>query len=75
MCTDKLQGLLLDNVLFPVKGKVISKTWCDIDFTAIKRFKAAGIQICFLSGDRRVNEAMAAARKVNFISTVVLPSG
>lgn len=62
-----IDGVLNAGKSYDLEGKVVSKTWCDIDFTAIKRLKVAGIQICFLSGDRRVNEAMAKARKVDFI--------
>lgn len=45
-------------------GKVSAKCYCDLDFTAIKRFQRAGVKVVFLSGDANVNEAMAMVRKV-----------
>jgi 3-deoxy-D-manno-octulosonate 8-phosphate phosphatase (KDO 8-P phosphatase) len=33
------------------KGECISKEFCDKDFTAIKRFRAAGVPVCVISGD------------------------
>jgi YrbI family 3-deoxy-D-manno-octulosonate 8-phosphate phosphatase len=68
----KLLVLDIDGVMttgcktYGLKGEVVSKTYCDLDFTAIKRFKAAGIDVCFLSGDETVNKAMAGIRKVDF---------
>lgn len=47
-------------------GCILSKEYKDIDFTAIKRFQAAGIKVCFLSGDKAVNEEMAKSRGVPF---------
>lgn len=61
-----IDGVMSDGKVYGLDGKVIGKSFCDLDFTAIKRFKAAGIQVCFLSGDRTINEAMAATRKVDF---------
>lgn len=61
-----IDGVLTDGKSYGLDGRVISKQYCDLDFTAIKRFRAAGIQVCFLSGDKRVNEAMAASRRVDF---------
>lgn len=48
------------------EARVVGKNYCDLDFTAIKRFKAAGIKVCFLSGDKTINEAMALSRKIDF---------
>lgn len=45
---------------------VVMKAYSDLDFTAIKRFKLKGFDVCFLSGDSAVNEAMAKKRKVDF---------
>lgn len=47
-------------------GKVFGKTFCDLDFTAIKRFLSAGVKVCFLSGDQIVNKSMAETRKIPF---------
>lgn len=58
--------LTTGNKIYDRDGKVLAKTYCDLDFTAIKRFKAAGIQICFLSGDKTINEKMAETRQVKF---------
>lgn len=52
--------------LYGPDGEIIGKRYCDLDFTAIKRFKAAGIQVCFLSGDTNVNQKMAEIRKIDF---------
>jgi 3-deoxy-D-manno-octulosonate 8-phosphate phosphatase (KDO 8-P phosphatase) len=32
-------------------GIVIAKQFCDKDWTAIKRFRAIGVNVCFLTGD------------------------
>lgn len=45
--------------------KVVAKAFNDRDFTAIKRFKAAGITVAFISADPW-NKGMAAARNVDF---------
>lgn len=47
-------------------SKVIFKSFCDLDFTAIKMFKKIGVQVCFLSGDARINLEMAADRQIPF---------
>lgn len=52
--------------VYDVSGNAIQKEFCDRDFTAIKRLKANGVSVCFLSGDRMVNEAMAANRDVDY---------
>ena len=47
-------------------SEVVIKTYSDLDFTAIKRFKLKGFDVCFLSGDSVINESMAKKRKVDF---------
>ncbi len=47
-------------------SNVVMKKFNDRDFTAIKRFKMAGVDVCFLSGDACVNESMAKSRNVDF---------
>ena len=47
-------------------GLCISKQFCDKDFTALKRIKAANISICFLSGDQNINEKIAKNRNIDF---------
>jgi len=48
-------------------GNFVSKSYNDKDFTAIKLLKLSGVKICFLSGDRKSNEAMAKNRNIDFI--------
>lgn len=68
----KLLILDIDGVLtngrkiYNLDGDCVYKEYCDRDFTAIKKFKAIGINVCFLSGDAAVNEKMAELRKVDF---------
>jgi len=46
-------------------GNVILKTFCDKDWTAIKRFRALGIEVAFLSGDG-FNANIAKNRNIPF---------
>ena len=68
----KLLILDVDGVLttglktYDINGSVISKTFGDRDFTAIKEFICAGIDTIFLSGDRQVNSAVAENRGIPF---------
>jgi 3-deoxy-D-manno-octulosonate 8-phosphate phosphatase (KDO 8-P phosphatase) len=70
----KLAILDIDGVLtdgkkyYGVDGIPFAKTYCDKDFTAIKRLRGSGVKVCFLSGDERVNKAMAHNRKIDFYS-------
>jgi len=66
-----IDGVMTSGKMYGLDGKVIGKSFYDLDFTAIKRFKSAGVKVCFLSGDKTVNEAMAATRKVDFHSNVL----
>jgi len=62
-----IDGILTDGTkVYAEDGMPKYKRYCDRDFTAIKRFKASGVKVCFLSGDNRVNEAMAKNRKTDF---------
>jgi 3-deoxy-D-manno-octulosonate 8-phosphate phosphatase KdsC-like HAD superfamily phosphatase len=54
------------NKIYDLSGTAIQKEFSDRDFTAIKRLKANGISVCFLSGDRIVNEAMATSRGIDY---------
>lgn len=66
-----IDGVMTDGTkVYDRDGKIISKSYCDLDFTAIKRFKSAGINVCFLSGDKIVNEQMALSRKIDFFHNV-----
>ena len=68
----KLLILDVDGVLttglktYDINGTVISKTFGDRDFTAIKEFICAGIKTIFLSGDQQVNSAVAKSRGIPF---------
>ena len=47
-----IDGVMTDGKKFYDKnGDVLCKQYNDKDFTAIKRFMATGIDVCFLSGD------------------------
>ena len=62
-----IDGVMTDGAkVYGLDGLTISKRYCDRDFTAIKQFKASGVQVCFLSGDDKVNKQMAKNRKTDF---------
>ncbi len=62
-----IDGVMTDGTkVYGLDGLTIGKRYCDRDFTAIKQFKASGIHVCFLSGDDKVNKAMARNRKTDF---------
>ena len=64
-----IDGVLTDGRKFyGLDGMPFIKTYCDKDFTAIKRLRAAGIKVCFLSGDERINKEMAKNRNIDFYS-------
>ena len=47
-------------------GSCSYKDFCDIDFTAIKRFRAAGVDVGLVSGDRFINERLSQNRCLPF---------
>ena len=51
---------------YDLSGNVISKTFCDKDFTAIKLFKERGIETVLVSADDRVNKALAVSKGIEF---------
>jgi len=62
-----IDGVLTDGrKYYGLDGMPFSKTYCDKDFTAIKRMRGAGVNVCFLSGDTTVNQAMAKNRNIDF---------
>ena len=64
-----IDGIMTDGKkYYGLDGIPFAKTYCDKDFTAIKRMRGAGISVCFLSGDERVNKAMAENRNIDFYS-------
>jgi len=63
-----IDGVLTDGRKFyDYNGNTMYKQYNDKDFTAIKRFKAVGINVCFLSGDIW-NKKMAETRNIKFYS-------
>ena len=64
-----VDGVLTDGKkYYGLDGIPFAKTYCDKDFTAIKRLRGAGVSVCFLSGDERVNKEMANNRRIDFYS-------
>jgi len=62
-----IDGVMTDGrKYYGLDGMPFAKTYCDKDFTAIKFLKAAGVKVCFLSGDNKVNEKMAENRNCDF---------
>ena len=62
-----IDGVLTDGrKYYGLDGMPFAKTYCDKDFTAIKMLRAAGVKVCFLSGDNKVNESMAKNRNIDF---------
>jgi 3-deoxy-D-manno-octulosonate 8-phosphate phosphatase (KDO 8-P phosphatase) len=62
-----VDGVLTDGTkLYSENGLGKMKSFCDKDFTAIKRIKASGVKVCFLSGDENVNRAIADNRNIDF---------
>ena len=62
-----VDGVLTDGKKYYRRdGSVELKTFCDKDWTAIKRFKSIGIQVLFLTGDP-FNEAIAKNRNIDCI--------
>jgi 3-deoxy-D-manno-octulosonate 8-phosphate phosphatase (KDO 8-P phosphatase) len=62
-----VDGVLTDGTkLYSEDGFGKMKSFCDKDFTAIKRIKAAGVKVCFLSGDQNVNKSIATNRNIDF---------
>ena len=63
-----IDGVLTDGKkYYTYEGNILCKQYNDKDFTAIKRFLATGINVCFLSGDIW-NKTMADARNIKFYS-------
>lgn len=63
-----IDGVMTDGKKFYTSdGNTLCKQYNDKDFTAIKRFMASGIQVCFLSGDIW-NKTMAENRNIKFYS-------
>lgn len=62
-----VDGVLTDGKkYYDPSGRGVLKTFCDRDFTAIKKFKAAGWDVVFLSGDPNINKEVAKNRNIPF---------
>jgi 3-deoxy-D-manno-octulosonate 8-phosphate phosphatase (KDO 8-P phosphatase) len=62
-----IDGVLTNGTkVYDLNGDVVNKVFNDRDFTAIKRFFSKGINVCFLSGDKKFNEIMANRRNIDF---------
>ena len=60
-----IDGVMTDGKKYYDKdGTVRFKTFCDKDWTAIKRFRALGLQVVFLTGDP-FNVSIAENRKID----------
>lgn len=62
-----VDGVLCPNKIYDDNGDVLGKEFKDIDFTAIKQFKALGIEVVFLSSDP-FNKRIARRRSVQFFN-------
>ena len=61
-----VDGVLTDGKkYYDQSGKAVMKTFCDLDFTAIKKFKSRGDYVIWISGDS-FNEAVARNRDIDF---------
>lgn len=54
-------------------GSVYLKSFCDKDWTSIKRFKSLGINVIFLSGDENINKLVADNRNIDFYLSRSIP--
>ena len=62
-----IDGVLTDGKKYYDKSGLASyKTFCDKDWTSIKRFRAIGVDVLFLTGDP-FNEQIAVRRKIPVI--------
>ena len=65
-----VDGVLTDGrKYYDSSGLATHKTFCDKDFTAIKKFKSIGCEVIFLSGDKNINEKIAENRNIPFYYT------
>jgi 3-deoxy-D-manno-octulosonate 8-phosphate phosphatase (KDO 8-P phosphatase) len=60
-----VDGVLTDGKkYYGIDGIPVAKTFCDKDWTSIKRFKALGTEVIFLTGDQRINEEVGKNRNI-----------
>ncbi len=67
-----VDGVMCSHKTYNEQHEVVSKQFCDLDFTAIKRFQSHGIMVVMLSGDKW-NEGMAKKRDVKFYHNRIMP--
>lgn len=63
-----VDGVMCDGKYYDASGSRVLKQFCDLDFTAIKCFLAAGVDVVWLSGDD-FNKAVAINRRIPFFSS------
>jgi len=62
-----VDGVLTDGKkVTDVEARSVSKQFNDKDFVAIKKLQASGVAVCFLSGDKNINESVAKKRSIDF---------
>ena len=62
-----VDGVLTNGLKYYDKtGLCKFKTFSDLDFTAIKRFRASGIDVAWISGDENINKEISYNRKIPF---------
>lgn len=60
-----VDGVLTDGKkYYNLDGLPFIKTFSDKDWTAIKRFKALGIPVIFVTGDNKINDLVGANRNI-----------
>ena len=60
-----VDGVLTDGKkYYALDGLPIIKTFSDKDWTSIKRFKALGIPVIFVTGDNKINELVGVNRNI-----------
>jgi len=65
-----VDGVLTDGKkTYDTKGQKISKSFGDLDFTAIKILQSFGFKVVWLSGDEVVNEPLAVIKSIPFYCT------
>jgi len=67
-----VDGVMTDGTkTYDLAGNCISKSFADLDFTAIKLLKQMGVNVCWLSGDHVFNKGIAESRQIDFFGSTV----
>lgn len=65
-----VDGVMTDGTkIYDTNGEVIGKRFCDLDFTAIKKFTMDGWKVIWLSADPKVNQPLAEKRNIEFCNS------